>query len=77
MEIPDTLADFPWFIPGEKVRYLNDDAAMMGIEQGKIYTVAERSRDGWFYLVECPDDDFGFGRDGFEKVRVEEEKNGQ
>jgi hypothetical protein len=69
-EVPDTLEDFPWFFPGDKVICLADDAWLMGLSLGTTYTIAARSNDGLYFFDELPDDTVGFlGLHGFKKIR--------
>ena len=69
-EVPDTLEDFPWLFPGNKVVCVSENARQLGLVPGSIYTVSSRSGGGIVFLDELPDDTVGFVNINiFEKIR--------
>lgn len=68
-DVPDTIAELPWLLPGDKVVCVSQWAKGLGLESNRVYTVDARSSDGLIFLVELPDDTMGFlGESLFKKV---------
>lgn len=67
MQTPDYIPDYLLWLEGvTRLRCTSPHAKLIGLIHGEVYTYSHMNSFGDVFLVEFPDDEFGFGHYSFE-----------